>query len=177
MLKRQSLVFALPLILVGFTSFVATATPPAQSCNPAVVSLILRDEKGNSLSENALQTIYEQLPKLIGDAPPSVGEVSFADDGKTYYWPEDVDFPKGRKVSSIKFVNNETCTMHFPEVTLKYQNTTMRLVFNIDISRTQQDRRPVIQCPTFQEGAFQLDLQGWSREPERMITAERWKKL
>jgi hypothetical protein len=177
MLKHQSLIFALSLILLGCTAYVECGTPPAQSCNPAVVSLILRDEKGNSLSEAALKTIYEQQPKLIGDARPSVGEVSFAADGKTYYWPEDVDFPKGRKVHSIEFVNNETCTMHFPEVTLKYQNKTMRLVFNIDITRNQQDRRPVIQCPTFQEGAFQLDLQGWSKEPERMITAERWKKL
>ena len=177
MLKHRSVMFALLLILVGLTTFAGPGTSPAQSCNPAVVSLILRDEKGNSLSETALKTIYEQLPKLIGDARPSVGDVSFANDGKTYYWPEDVDFPKGNKVPSIKFVNNETCTMHFPEVTLKYQNKTMRLVFNIDITRDQQDRRPVIQCPTFQEGAFQLDLQGWSREPEQMITAERWKKL
>jgi hypothetical protein len=177
MLKQQSLMFALPLIMMGFMTFSGAGTSPAQSCNPAVVSLILRDEKGNPLSAATLKTIYEQLPKLIGDARPSLSEVSFADDRKTYYWPEDVDFSKGKKVPSIEFVNNETCTMQFPEVTLKYQNKTMRLVFNIHISRDQQDRRPVIQCPTFQEGAFQLDLSGWSREPELMITAERWKKL
>ena len=174
MQKKNSWIFAIPLFLLVL---ITTGTSPAQSCNPAVVNLILRDEKGNTLGETVLNTIYEQLPKLIGDAQPSVGVVSFAADGKTYYWPEDTDFPKGKKVPCLEFVNNKTCTMHFPEVILKFQNKTMRLVFNIDITRTQQDRRPVIQSPPFQEGAFELDLRGWSREPELMITAERWKKL
>jgi hypothetical protein len=53
----------------------------------------------------------------------------------------------------------------------------MRLIFNIDIARTQPDRRPVIDSPPFQEGIFELDLSGWPRSENKMIPAERWKKV
>src|SRR5215510_5967582 len=40
----------------------------AQSCNPAVVNYIVRDEGGKVLSAAELKSIFEQLPKSIGDA-------------------------------------------------------------------------------------------------------------
>ena len=149
----------------------------AQSCNPAVVNYIVRDEGGKVLSEAELKSVYEQLPKSIGDARTDVGEVSLYDDGKSFYWPESVDWKKGTKVPSLQFANAETCTIHLTEATLTYHNKRMRMIFNIDIARKQPDRRPVIVSPPFQEGAFELDLSGWSHYEDKVIPAERWKKV
>jgi hypothetical protein len=148
-----------------------------QSCNPAVVNYLVRDENGKLLSETELKSVYEQLPKSLGDGSTYVGEVSFADDGTSFYWPESVDWKNGRKVPSLHFADAKTCSMHLDEVTLTYRNKRMRLIFNIDITRAQPDRRPVIDSLPFQEGAFVLDLRGWSRDTDKMIPAERWKKV
>ena len=149
----------------------------AQSCNPAVVSYLVRDEKGKLLNGASLKTVYEQLPRSIGDAKTFTGEVSFAKDGKRFYWPESVDWPKGEKVPSLEFINNTTCTMRLTEVTLTYHNKTMRLIFNLEIARTQDDRRPVIDSLPFQQGTFALDLKGWSPDRDRVIPAARWKRV
>jgi hypothetical protein len=171
---------------VGILFFVtllalATSAPGnpthAQSCNPAVVNYIVRDENGKVLSEAELKSVYEQLPKSIGDAHTYLGEVSFADDGQSFYWPESLDWKRGKKVPSLGFANAETCTMHLTEAALTYDNKRMRLIFNISITRTQPDRRPVIDSLPFQEGTFELDLSGWSHDGEKMIPAERWKKV
>jgi hypothetical protein len=94
-----------------------------------------------------------------------------------YYWPESVEWAKGRKVSALQFINNETCTMHLTEATLVYRQTRMRLIVNLDIDRSHDDRRPVIDSPPFQEGTFELDLSGWPREGDQMIPSSRWKKV
>src|SRR5262245_52649113 len=132
----------------------------AQSCNPAAVNYIVRDEAGKVLSEAELKSVSEQLPKSIGDAHTYVGEVSFADDGKSFYWPESSDWQKGKKAPSLEFANAETCSMRLTEVTLTYHNKRMRLIFNIDITKAQPDRRPVIDSLPFRDGAFELDLSG-----------------
>jgi len=149
----------------------------AQSCNPAVVNYIIRDESGKVLSEAELKSVYEQLPESIGDAHTYPGEVSFADDGKSFYRPESLDWKRGKKVPSLEFANAGTCTMHLTEATLTYRHKRMRLIFNIDITRTQHDRRPVIDSLPFQEGTFELDLSGWSHDGDKLIPAERWKKV
>jgi hypothetical protein len=172
--KKQTIALTLFLSLVLGAPCGLTR---AQSCNPAVVSYIVRDESGNVLTEAELKTICEQLPKSIDNARLNVGEVSFAEDGKTFYWPESVDWQKGKKDPSLQFINNETCTMRLTEVTLTYHNKRMRLSFNIDIARTQPDRRPVIDSLPFQEGTFRLDLTGWPREEHKMIPSGRWKKV
>lgn len=183
MLRKHSLVFALfsTLAVSLFVSLLTTAAPVslthAQYCNPAVISYLARDENGNILKESELKSISDRLPRSIDDARLSIGEVSFADDGKIFYWPESLDWQKGRRVPCLLFVNNETCTMHISEVTLTYHNKTMRLIFNIDITRTQPDRRPVIDSLPFQEGTYELDLKDWPREVEQMIPAESWKKV
>ena len=51
-----------------------------QYCNPAVVNYILRDENGKVLTETEIKTVYEQLPKAIGDARLYSGQVTFAED-------------------------------------------------------------------------------------------------
>jgi hypothetical protein len=147
-----------------------------QSCNPAVVNYMVRDEKGNVLSEAELKTIAEQLPKTIGDASVNVAQVSFANDLKTYYWPESTDWPKGKKQPALEFANAASCTLHLTEITLMYHGKKMRLIFNTDISRDQSDRRPVIDSLPFQAGTFALDMTNWPRARDRIIPSQRWKK-
>lgn len=146
----------------------------AQYCNPATVSLIVRDERGKALTEAELKSVAAQLPKSIGDAQIYVGETSFAADGKTFNWPESVAWAQGQKVSSLQFSNSSTCTMQLGEVTLTHHDKKMRLIFNLKIARQQPDRRWVIDSLPFQEGTFVLDLRGWSHSTDEMIPAGRW---
>ncbi len=167
------------MLIVWFLVFVTTipAVARVQACNPAVVNYLVRDEEGRVLSETELKSVYERLPKTIGDAHLNAGQVSFAADKKTFYWPESVDWPKGNKQPALEFANAETCTMHLTEVTLIYHNRKMHLIFNLDIARAQPDRRPVIDSLPFQEGTFALDLNGWPSGRDELIPSERWKKI
>jgi len=166
------------LILLLLLIFANTSNAThIQSCNPAVVDYLVRDEAGRVLSETELKSVYERLPKTIGDAHVAAGQVSFADDEKTFYWPESVDWPKGTKQPALEFANSATCTMHLSEVTLLYHDRKMRLIFNLDIARDQTDRRPVIDSLPFQEGTFALNLTGWSGDPHQLIPSERWMRV
>jgi len=169
--KGITVVFTILLLV-----FLATGVEP-QSCNPAVVSYVVRDEKGTVLNETELQTLYAQLPKKIGDAGLEAGQVSVAENGQDFYWPESVDWSKGRKEPALEFANAATCTMQLSEVTLIYHDRRMHLIFNIEIDRTQPNRRPVVDSLPFQEGKFVLDLKNWSGEPEKIIPASHWKKV
>jgi len=161
----------------GAASISVTLNPAyAQSCNPAVVNYIVRDEKGKVLTGTEMKTISEQLPKTIGDATLNAGQVSFADDGETFYWPESADWPRGNKQPALEFANAATCTMHLTEVTLTYQGKRMRLIFDLDIGRSQPDRRPVIDSLPFQEGDFRLELNGWPGGRDKLIPSTRWKR-
>ena len=162
----------------GAASTSATHNPAyAQYCNPAVVNYILRDENGKVLTETEIKTVYEQLPKAIGDARLYPGQVSFAEDERTFYLPESVDWQKGRKQPSLEFVNSETCSMQLTEVTLIYHGKKMRLVFDINIARSQADRRLVVDSLPFQEGTFGLDQTSWSRRRDQIVPSERWKRI
>ena len=150
---------------------------PGQACSPVSVSYIVRDEKGVPLSDEELRTLAAQLPKQMGDATTSASETSFAADARTYYWRESVDWEKGSRTPSLQFSNAGICAMHFGDIVLAYRGKTMRLVFDLDIARYQQDRRPVIDSLPFQNGAFRLDLAGWTHDKDKMIPATRWKKF
>jgi hypothetical protein len=52
----------------------------------------------------------------------------------------------------------------------------MRLIFNINIERSQPDRRPVVDSLTFQEGTFVLDLTSSPGKDDKVIPATFWKK-
>jgi len=158
-------------VLVFFVTNVS-----AQSCNPAVVDYIVRDEKGKILTETELRVVSAQLPKTIGDANTDVAEVSFAADRQTYYRPESVAYATGKKVPSLEFANAATCTMHLGQVDLSYHGKPMHLIFNLDIARAQPDRRPVIDSLPFQKGTFHLDLAGWPHSEDKLIPARRWKR-
>jgi len=162
----------------GAGSISVTRTPAyVQSCNPAVVNYMVRDEKGKVLTGTEIKTVHERLPKTIGDASLGAGEVSFAADRKTFYWPESVDWSTGNKLPTLEFANAATCTMHLTEVTLTYHGKRMRLIFDLDIGRAQLDRRPVIDSLPFQDGSFELDLKGWSGDLDKLIPAKRWHKI
>jgi len=137
----------------------------------------VRDEKGKVVSHATLTSISEKLPKQIGDANTSVDEVSFAPDKATFYWPEDVEWQKGTKLPALLFSNASTCTMHLGEVSLTYNGKTMRLLFNVDITRTQDERRPVVDSVPFQNGTFRLDLTPWTRVRDKLIPATYWKRV
>jgi hypothetical protein len=163
------------LIFLLFSIFVVDIAN-AQSCNPASVYYLVRDEKGQLLTREQLKVLVEQLPKRIGDASVGDNEVSFKPDKVTYYWPEDADSDKGSKVPALLLSNAGECTMKLGEVTLTLNGKKMRLVFNINIDRTQNDRRQVVDSLRFQEGTFNLDLTKWDRSPEKLIPATHWKR-
>lgn len=160
-----------------FLLLLVPAAAHAQSCNPASVYYIVRDEKGVVLSKAELQTVFDQLPKKIDDATVVMAEVSFTPDKQTYYWPESADWDKGTKVPALLFSNAGTCTLHLTEVILPYKGKSMRLAFNIDIARRQDDRRQVVDSLRFQNGNFKLDLTKWTRAEDKPIPASHWKRV
>src|SRR4030095_4399181 len=165
------------LLCLLFLLTVMVSTNYAQSCNPAAVHYIVRDEKGNVLTEADLKMVANQVPKQIGDATTSVGETSLAPDNNTFYWPESVEWEKGTRIPSLDFSNAGICAMRFSEVTLMYHNKKMRLIFDIEILRFQDDRRPVVNSLPFQAGTFRLDMRGWTHERDKVIPASRWKRV
>jgi hypothetical protein len=165
-------VWLIPLLLL------LVARPAySQYCNPAAVSYIVRDEKGEVLSAAAVKAVADQLPKEIGNARTSASEVSFAADKQTFYWQDTSDWAKGNKLPALSFSNAAQCLMTLGEATLQYGGKKMRLIFNIDIARRQDDRRPVIDSLPFQDGTFQLDLKGWTHDRNRIIPASHWKPV
>jgi hypothetical protein len=162
------------LLLSGL---ILPAASYAQSCNPAVVSYIVRDETGNVLSSDELKTVAAELPKQIGDATTSVNETSFAPDSRTYYWPESVEWAKGNRLPSLQFSNVGICAMRFSQIILTRKNKKMRLIFDIEILRFQEDRRPVVDSLPFQNGTFRLDLRNWMHDKDKMIPASYWKRI
>src|ERR1051325_157517 len=160
-------------LFIALSLLTATAAH-AQSCNPAAVSYIVRDERGSVLSADELKTL--QIPKVIGNADTSVGEVSIAGDRVTFYRQESVDWDKGNKLPALEFANAKTCTLDFPSLDLTYHGKKMHLIFNINIDRHQPDRRPVIDSSPFAEGTFVLDLTSWPHKEDKVIPATQWKK-
>ena len=168
---RALVILAVGLVLLPWTP------AQAQSCNPAVVHYIMHDEKGVVVKGADLESVHKQLPETIGNAQTSVGEVSLGSDGVTFYWPESVEYAKGKKVPALEFGNAQTCTLNLGQVDLSYRGKQMHLLFNIDIARFQDDRRPVIDSLPFREGTYRLDLTGWPHSREKLIPATRWKKV
>lgn len=164
------------LALLAGLFLLTSTTASAQSCNPAAVSYIVRDEKGNVLSEAELKALQQQLPKTIGDADVAVSEVSFESDGGSFYRRESVDWDKGKKVAALEFVNAKTCTLNLSTVELTYRGKKMRLVFNVSIERYQDDRRPVVDSLPFKAGTFVLDITSWPHHEDKLIPATLWKE-
>jgi len=163
----------LPLLFL----LVPTKISLGQSCNPAAVHYIVRDEKGRVLSAAELKTVAELLPKKIDDADTDDFEVSLAADKKTFYWQDSTEWEKGTKVPALSFANAGTCVLHLGQATLEYHGKKMTLIFNIEIARHQNDRRPVVDSLPFAAGTFKLDLANWSHSTDQIIPASYWTKV
>jgi hypothetical protein len=163
-------------LVLASALFLLPGIAAAQFCNPATVSYLVRDEKGKLLNSSDLKLLVEKLPQTVGNAKVDTGEVSFKDDMQHYYWSDSTEWSSGKKVAALEFVNASTCTMTLPDATLVYRGKKMRLIFDITIERKQDDRRIVIDAPSFRAGTYRLDLKGWSRDPETMIPAKSWKR-
>ena len=173
--KKLFLIANIPCALLFLVTCAWLNLAYAQYCNPALVSYIVRDENGKPLTEEALKSVAEQLPRSIGDAQIYAGEVSLKENGRRFYRQESVDWDKGEKVPALHFINDGNCAMRLGNVTLTYHGKQMRLFFNISITRTQPDRRWVIDSLPFQEGSFVVDVRGWPWEENEVVSVDRWK--
>lgn len=165
------------MIILLFALLFTPVNSCPQSCNPATVSYIIRDESGQVINEAEMQSVVEKLPKTVDNGAVVATQVSMAEDKLHYFWPESVEFPKGEMKRALEFANAAECTLHLTEVTLTFHGKKMKLIFNLDIARSQSDRRIVVDSLPFQEGTFELEMTGWSHDRDRLVPATFWKKL
>lgn len=141
-----------------------------QSCRPAVLQYIVRDEKGKNLSEAALEAVRKQMAQPAGE----VSLVSLAGDGKIYSEYSAEAKEAKTKLPALYYADAKSCELDVKEVTLQRAGKTMRLIFNLHIYR----RAFVIDSLPFRQGTFELDREDISEEDSsRVIPAKRWKKV
>jgi len=149
-----------------FVIFLSWSFVNAQSCRPAELNYIVRDERGNVLSESMLHKVFRDVK------PPTsgIGTVAFTEDGKLVgYSGKD----PAKTLPAIFFVNAASCQITVGEVALTRGKETMRLVFNLDINR----RAYTIDSLPFRRGTFRLDQKGLSDiDQKELVPASRWKK-
>jgi hypothetical protein len=139
----------------------------AQSCRPAELNYIVRDDQGNVMSETTLKRVFKEVK------PPTsgVGSVAFAEDGKLVGYSDKE--PK-RTVPAIYFADAAECKLKVGEVVLTNGGDTMRLVFDLDIDR----RAYTIDSIPFRRGTFRLDQKGLADiDQNDLVPATRWKKV
>ncbi len=166
-----------PLLI--FVACVSTGSIYAQSCHPAVVNYIVRDEKGNVLGESELNAVYERISKLPSEVGSVYVETAFlAKDRKTFYSPYSEERKSGEEVPVIAFGHSGPCHLKFADSTLEYHGKKMRLIFDVDIpSKEQPVYDMVVDSLPFQEGTFKLDLSGLEQYDHRVMAASRWKRV
>jgi len=146
-----------------------------QSCRPAVVSYLVRDEKGKVLNETELVLISKEMTSRWG-----IRQIAFSEDGKSVISEYSEDAKRAVNQVPVLTVSNATkCELWLKEVTLRYGARTMRLVSNLHVYR----RAVAIDSLPFAEGTFQLGLEKeWPNQTEpyqgdSYIAAARWKKV
>jgi hypothetical protein len=154
-------------IISSLLILVSYCAASAQSCRPAELNYIVRDEQGNVMSDTTLRRVFKQVK------PPTsgVGSVAFADDGKLvgYSGKE----PK-RTLPAIYFADAAECKLKVGEVVLNNGGDTMRLLFNLDIDR----RAYTIDSLPFRRGTFRLDQKGLADiDQDDLVPATRWRKI
>ena len=141
-----------------------------QSCRPAVLKYIVRDEKGKNLSEAELESVRKQMAQPAGE----VSMVSLAEDGEIYSEYSAEAKEAKTKLPALYYADAKSCELDVKEVTLQHAGKTMRLIFKLNIYR----RAIVIDSLPFQQGTFDLDQKDISEEDSsRVIPAKRWKKI
>jgi hypothetical protein len=154
-------------LICGLLLFISFGAVNAQSCRPAELNYIVRDESGNVMSETMLKRVFRQMK------PPTsgVGSVAFADDGKLvgYSGKE----PK-TIVPAIFFVDAAACKLKIADIVLTRDSETMRLVFDLDIDR----RAYTIDSVPFRAGTYRLDQREIADiDQNSVVPASRWKKV
>jgi len=166
-------VLAAALLMPGLCQ--STKEAFGQSCRPAVVSYLVRDEKGKVLNETELGLISKEMTSGWG-----IRKIAFSEDGKSLISEYSEDAKRAVNQIPVLTVSNATkCELWVKEVTLKYGARTMRLVFNLHVYR----RAIAIDSLPFADGTFQLGLEKeWPDKTEpyqgdSYIPAVRWKKV
>jgi hypothetical protein len=146
-----------------------------QSCRPAVVGYIVRDEKGNVLNEAQLESVRKEMTSRW-----DIRRMPFSEDGKTLIGEYSEEAKRAKILVPTLFVANaSTCELGLEEVTLKYDGKTMRLRFKLWVYR----RAIAVDSLPFEEGTFELEMdKEWpdrkeSYKGESYILAKRWKKI
>jgi hypothetical protein len=119
--------------------------------------LIVRAEDGRIFQKPDLDTLYERLPKTIGDAVTSV------------------EFRNG--VPRLLVSNGYPCAIHFFEITLSYHEKKMRLLFDLDFNDRGTLSLVTIELPNFQEGIFRLIPNPGPPENGSWLLNDRWRKV
>jgi hypothetical protein len=141
-----------------------------QSCRPAVLKYIVRDERGENLSEAEMQAVRKQMAQPAAE----VSMVSLSEDGGVYSDYSTEAKEAKTKLPALSYADAKSCELNVKELTLQHEGKTMRLIFNMNIYR----RAFVIDSLPFQRGTFELDLNDISEEDSsRVIPAKRWKKI
>ena len=170
----------LPVVaLLIFVASASTGSIYAQSCHPAAVHYIVRDETGKVLGESELKAVYERMSKLPSEVGGVyVGTAFLAKDRKTFYSPYSEERKNGEEVPVIAFSHDGPCQLKFADATMEYHGKKMRLIFDVDIpSNTQPVHDLVIDSLPFQEGTFKLDLSGLEQGDHKVMAASRWKRV
>jgi hypothetical protein len=174
-IQRRGLanVLAAALLMAGLCP--STKEAFGQSCRPAVVSYIVRDEKGSVLNETDLGLMSREMTSGWGTR-----KIAFSEDGKSLISEYSEDAKRAVNQVPVLTVSNATkCELWLKEVTLRYGARTMRLVFNLHVYR----RAIAIDSLPFADGTFQLELETeWPNKTEAYqgqshIPAARWKKV
>jgi hypothetical protein len=177
--RTQLSSFPFVVALLIFVACASTGSICAQSCQPAVVSYIIRDESGRVLGKSELNVVYERISKLPTEVGAVyIGTAFMAKDRKTFYSPYSEERARGEEVPLIAFGHDGPCRLKFSDATLEYHGKKMRLIFDVDIpSEKQPVHDLVIDSLPFQEGTFKLDLSGLAQQDHRVMAATRWKKV
>src|SRR5690348_8326288 len=91
---------------------------PAQSCRPAEVDYIVRDEKGKVMTEGETQKVFAQMPKPA----QGVHTLDVAADGTLVGYSAK---PAASKLASIYYVDAKMCHLKVGQLTLKHAGRTM----------------------------------------------------
>jgi hypothetical protein len=138
-----------------------------QSCRPAELNYIVRDETGKVLSERELKDIFKQMKEGV----TGVGSVSLTEEGTLvgYSGKE----PK-ETLPVIYVVDAAACHIKVGEFTLQIGGHRMRLIFDLELDR----RALTIDSLPFQAGTYRLDKRDLENGfAERIVPATRWKRV
>ena len=139
----------------------------AQSCRPAELNYIVRDEKGKMMTEADTQKVFAQMPKPA----QGVHTLDVAADGTLVGYSAR---PAASKIAAIYYVDAKTCQLKIDEFTLKHAGRTMRLIFALDLER----RSYTFDSVPFQTGTYRLDQTNLTdTDNNSIIPATRWKKV